>query len=68
MIKSIYLRILIIKFAQGCCELENELIYISRSIIPGSKQKKLKKHYYKQVCIYAFNQKELKLFSKKIKK
>ena len=47
---------------------KNELIYISRSIIPGSKQKKLKKHYYKQVCIYAFNQKELKLFSKKNKK
>ena len=27
----------------------------------------MKKHYYKQVCIYAFNQKELKLFSKKKK-
>ncbi len=47
---------------------KNELVYMSRSIIPGSKQKKLEKYYYKQVCIYAFNQKELKLFSKKNKK
>lgn len=47
---------------------KNELIYISRSIIPGSKQKKLGKNYYRQVCIYAFNKKELKLFAKKNKK
>ena len=47
---------------------KNELIYISRSIIPGSKQEKLGKNYYKQVCIYAFNEKELKLFAKKNKK
>jgi 3-deoxy-manno-octulosonate cytidylyltransferase (CMP-KDO synthetase) len=39
---------------------KNELIYISRSLIPGSK-KKIKK-YNKQVCIYAFNKSELKLF------
>ena len=39
---------------------KNELIYISRSPIPGSKKKI--KEYNKQVCIYAFNKKELKLF------
>lgn len=39
---------------------KNELIYISRSPIPGSKKKI--KEYNKQVCIYAFNKSELKLF------
>jgi len=39
---------------------ENELIYISRSPIPGSKKKI--KEYNKQVCIYAFNKSELNLF------
>jgi len=40
---------------------KKELIYISRSLIPGSKDKKfsIKKKYYKQVCIYAFNKFEL---------
>ena len=43
----------------------NELIYISRSLIPGSKNKlkKDKNVFLKQVCIYAFNRKELKQFS-----
>ena len=39
---------------------KNELIYISRSLIPGSKKKI--KSYLKQVCIYAFNKKELRAF------
>ena len=40
---------------------KNELIYISRSLVPGSKDKNLsiKKKYFKQVCIYAFNKHEL---------
>ena len=40
---------------------KNELIYISRSLVPGSKDKNLsiKKKYFKQVCIYAFNKYEL---------
>ena len=39
-----------------------ELIYISRSLIPGSKKTIENKKYYKQVCIYAFNKRELKKF------
>ena len=42
----------------------NELIYISRHAIPGFKNKnnlnKIK--FFKQVCIYAFNYNELKIF------
>lgn len=45
---------------------EKYLIYISRSAVPGSKKKH--SHYYKQVCIYAFNRKELMQFSKQKKK
>ena len=43
---------------------KNELIYISRAVIPGLKKKKNKNkiQYYKQVCIYAFNRNELKKF------
>ena len=44
----------------------NDLMYISRSPVPGSKQKHT--HYFKQVCIYAFNRKELLDFSKYKKK
>lgn len=40
----------------------NELIYISRSLIPGKKNKHEKINYFKQVCIYAFTQKQLKKF------
>ena len=42
----------------------SDLLYISRSLIPGTKKnKKTKKiNYLKQVCIYAFNFKELKKF------
>ena len=41
---------------------KNELIYISRSLIPGSKKIIRKKKYFKQVCIYAFNSNELNKF------
>jgi len=41
---------------------KNELIYISRSLIPGSKKIIKKKKYFKQVCIYAFNSNELNKF------
>ena len=41
---------------------KNELIYISRSLVPGSKKKV--KDYFKQVCIYAFNSSELRSFKK----
>ena len=42
----------------------NNLMYISRSLIPGSKEKNLfgKHKYLKQVCIYAFNKNELHQF------
>ena len=40
-----------------------KLIYISRQPIPGFKNKKNKPEiYYKQVCIYAFNKNELRMF------
>ena len=40
---------------------KNELIYISRAVIPSSKNGKIRdKTFFKQVCIYAFNQLELK--------
>ncbi len=41
---------------------KNELTYISRSLIPGSKKKNNKIIYHKQVCIYAFNKKQLSKF------
>lgn len=44
----------------------NELIYISRSPVPGSKKKH--KFFFKQVCIYAFNRNQLLKFSKLRKK
>ena len=46
----------------------SELIYISRSVIPGSKSKIKNLKYFKQVCIYAFNKDQLKKFSLKRKK
>ena len=46
----------------------NELIYISRSLIPGKKNKNEKIKYLKQVCIYAFNKNQLKKFYSKKKK
>ena len=48
---------------------KNELLYISRSAIPSSKEKSKKKiKYLKQVCIYAFSKKELSIFQKIKKK
>lgn len=41
---------------------KNELIYISRSLIPGSKKIIKNKKYFKQICIYAFNKSELNKF------
>ena len=40
---------------------KNELVYISRALIPGEK-KKSNKEFLKQVCIYGFNKKELNKF------
>lgn len=42
---------------------QNELVYMSRQPLPGYKeQKNAPAGYKKQVCIYAFNQQELKAF------
>ena len=41
---------------------KGELIYISRALVPGKKKISQKIQYYKQVCIYAFNKKQLKKF------
>ena len=40
----------------------NRLIYMSRSLIPGAKKNSIKRNFFKQVCIYAFNKRELKKF------
>ena len=45
----------------------DELVYISRSPVPLSKSKKIKVKYFKQVCIYGFSKKDLKLFSSREK-
>ncbi len=47
---------------------ENELVYISRALVPGKKKQDTNVDYLKQVCIYAFNKKELNKFYKKKKK
>lgn len=47
---------------------KRELVYISRSLIPGMKNEDNKFKYLKQVCIYAFNRNELKIFGPKSKK
>ena len=48
---------------------KKELIYISRGILPYSKEKKnlRKNNYFKQVCIYGFSKKDLKLFKSNTK-
>ena len=39
---------------------DQQMVYMSRSLVPGTKNKDLvPPHYYKQVCIYAFNKQEL---------
>ena len=47
---------------------KKELIYMSRSLVPGNKKKVKNLNYFKQVCIYAFNRKELSKFYSKKKK
>ena len=47
---------------------KKELIYISRSIIPGSKKINKDLSFFKQVCIYAFSIDELKKFYKRKRK
>lgn len=42
--------------------LDNRLVYMSRLGIPGSKRFDPSRSYWKQVCIYAFNQEELRRF------
>ena len=38
----------------------NQMVYMSRHLIPGAKSKDFKpENYYKQVCIYAFSEKDL---------
>ena len=56
------LRTLQDKFTKSCVNSKSELTYISRSLIPGSKKYNKKIVYHKQVCIYAFNKKQLKNF------
>ena len=41
---------------------KGELIYISRALVPGTKKKNKRIKYHKQVCIYAFNKKQLEKF------
>ena len=41
---------------------KGELIYISRALVPGKKKSSQNIQYHKQVCIYAFNKKQLKKF------
>ena len=49
---------------------KNNLVYASRLAIPGTKDKTRLKNtsFLKQVCIYAFNQKELEVFNASKKK
>ncbi len=44
---------------------KGELIYISRALVPGAKKINQKIQYHKQVCIYAFNKRQLKKFYSK---
>mgnify|MGYP001394105077 CR=1 FL=1 len=41
---------------------KNELVYISRALVPGKKKQSTNVDYLKQVCIYAFNKKQLNKF------
>ena len=52
-------------FPKAAISSREELIYISRSLIPGMKIENDKFKYFKQVCIYAFNKKELQIFGPK---
>lgn len=41
---------------------KGELIYISRALVPGAKKEFQNIQYHKQVCIYAFNKRQLNKF------
>ena len=47
---------------------KNDLVYMSRAAIPGSKKNLKSRNFFKQVCIYAFNKKQLSKYCKKKKK
>jgi len=47
---------------------KNDLIYMSRAPIPGSKKNRREKKFHKQVCIYAFNKEQLNKYCKQKKK
>ena len=47
---------------------KNDLVYMSRAAIPGSKKYLKNRNFFKQVCIYAFNKKQLSKYCKKKKK
>jgi len=49
------------KIPKIICDLNNNLLYSSRNVIPGNKQKNSSK-ILKQVCIYAFNRDHLDKF------
>tara|TARA_B110001450_G_C17568893_1_gene459939 strand:+ start:212 stop:955 length:744 start_codon:yes stop_codon:yes gene_type:complete len=57
-----------INFPKVVINKNDELIYISRSLVPGVKTKKKGIKYFRQVCIYAFNKRQLDIFYKKKKK
>lgn len=47
---------------------KQQLLYMSRFPIPGYKEEDKKPTYYKQVCIYAFNKEDLKVFGERNEK
>jgi len=47
---------------------KNDLIYISRSLVPGSKNEIKNLKFFKQVCIYGFNKSQLFNFGDRKKK
>ena len=49
------------KIPKIICDLNNNLIYSSRNPLPGSKNSQVD-NVMKQVCIYAFPRKKLKIF------
>ena len=53
------------KIPKMVVNLDNEIIYQSRSPIPGGKYGPIKSAAKKQVCVFAFNKEELKIFADK---
>jgi 3-deoxy-manno-octulosonate cytidylyltransferase (CMP-KDO synthetase) len=49
------------KIPKVICDLDGNLVYCSRNVLPGNKSGK-SKNVYKQVCIYAFDRKQLNGF------